>query len=113
MLAVVRAIRRERLCVKPNRPAQVDAIYDYAVERWGDDQAAACINELFEELSCIAGHAVVWPALPATFGVSGFGRAWRSHVVYWTTFEGGLRIVAILQGRMDQISRVRQACAVE
>ena len=114
MLAVVRAIGRERLCLKPNRSGSSQhPICDYTVERWGEDQAAAYINELFEELSRIADHAVVWRALPATFSVNGCSRAWRSHVVYWTTFEGGLRIVAILHGRMDQISRVQQAFAIE
>jgi hypothetical protein len=80
----------------------------------GEEQAETYPHELFAEIGRIADRVVPWCRLPAAFELEGSRRTWRSHVIYWYAKDNGYRcFVAVLHGRMDQVTRARAAFADE
>lgn len=97
---------RFRVGVRAGR--QIDEIYRYTAERWGDAQAERYIRGLFDQFEAIAGQQSPWRAIPAEFGVEGFFRRYESHFIYWRLLSDGMvGFVAVLHVRMHQIRRLR------
>ena len=96
--------------IEPSANAHLDQIYDYSAVRWSEDQADDYIAGLFAEFAVIADRKTPWRSLDPSFGVTGYSRRWRSHVIYWKGIAGGdVAIVAILHQRMHQSPRLREA----
>ena len=89
---------------------QLDDIYSYTRERWGEAQAERYIRGMFEQFQAIADRRVSWRAIPAEFGVEGYLRRHKRHVIYWKVLvDGAVGVVTVLHERMHQIERLRTA----
>lgn len=96
--------------IQDRAAAQLDQIYRYTRERWGQRQAEEVLRDLFTSFDHAASGAVASRPIPAEFGVSGFFYRCGKHVVYWrrlTTGEVG--IVTVLHERMHQIEPLRES----
>lgn len=87
---------------------QLDEIYAYSENRWGEAQARAYIRGLFERFEAIAARRVPWRAIPATLGVDGWFCRYQKHFIYWKVLANGdVGIAAILHERMHQGEQLR------
>jgi plasmid stabilization system protein ParE len=87
---------------------RLDEIYRYTRDTWGEDQAEAYINGLFQAFDAIETRRVVSRPVPAEFGVDGFFFRYQSHFVYWRRLSSGdIGIVTILHKRMHRIARLK------
>ncbi|MEZ5696325.1 MAG: type II toxin-antitoxin system RelE/ParE family toxin [Sphingomonadaceae bacterium] len=87
---------------------RLDEIFAYTERNWGDAQAEAYIQGLFECFTRIAKREVVWRAVPAEFGVDGFYARHEHHYVYWRILsDETVGIVTVLHERMHQMDRFR------
>ena len=88
---------------------RIDEIYRYTSERWGEAQADAYVNGLFETFDAIAAGNAASRPIPAEFGVSGYITRYRRHFIYWKTLnDQAIGIVAVLHERMHQMGRFRE-----
>ncbi len=85
---------------------RIDEIYRYTRDRWGETQAGAYIDGLFEAFEGIATGKTASRPVPAEFGVDGYVFRYKRHFVYWKTLgDGALGIVTVLHERMHRIDR--------
>lgn len=83
---------------------QLDEIYQYTLETWGEDQADRYITNLFGQFERIATRNTLWRSVPAEFGVAAWFCHHNRHYIYWKELKGGdIGIMAILHERMHQI----------
>ena len=96
----------------PAADYQLDQIYDYTADRWGDDQADRYIQALFDYFGKVAAKTIAWRSIPAEFEVDGYVGKFEHHFVYWKQLKGGnIAIVAVFHERMHQIDRLRDLFA--
>ena len=93
--------------LEPGADRCLDDIYDYTLRRWGVEQADKYTTELFDEIAAIADRRLSWRPIAAEFGVDGFCRRWRRHVIYWKVQDREIAIVALLHERMHQAARLQ------
>ena len=87
---------------------RLDEIFAYTSRRWGDKQAEAYIQGLFDKFSAIAARQFPWRTIPAEFGVDGFVCRYERHFIYWKVLaDGTVGIVTILHERMHQLERLK------
>ena len=98
--------------LEPTARDSLDEINDYTAQRWGEEQAATYVGELFAEFDRISSRAVPWQPLPPGFKLDGYSRRCNKHIIYWLEREEEVRIFAILHERMDQRVRVLAASSV-
>lgn len=85
---------------------RIDEIYRYTRDRWGEAQADAYIEGLFETFDGIATGMGASRPVPAEFGVTGYVARYRRHFAYWKNLnDGAIGIVTVLHERMHQIDR--------
>ena len=85
---------------------RLDEIYRYTRDRWGAEQAARYIRDLFAAFDKIESHGVPSRPIPAEFGVEGFYFRHQRHFVYWRRLPNGdIGVVTILHERMHQMDR--------
>lgn len=85
--------------------ADLDTIWDYTVQKWGEAQAESYTDGLHQTCQQIAdGEAVIRP-FPASAKISGVC-GYRHHYIFFTRIEHRTIVVAVLHERMDLISRV-------
>ncbi|WP_126974867.1 type II toxin-antitoxin system RelE/ParE family toxin [Frigidibacter oleivorans] len=90
--------------VQRRAAAQIDEIFRYTRDRWGEDQARTYLEGLFDLFDRLAARTVASRPVPAEFGVDGFYIRYRRHVVYWRWLpDGAIGIVTILHERMHQM----------
>jgi toxin ParE1/3/4 len=95
--------------LEPGVSDQLDGIYEYTAEQWGEDQADDYISGFFAFFARIASRDVTWRTIPTEFEVGGHLGKFEHHFVYWRTLNSGdVGIVAVLHERMHQISRIRE-----
>lgn len=100
-----------RVKVQESASHRIDEIYRYTLEQWGERQAKAYIDGLFNAFSMIEDHGVHSRPVPADFGVNGFFFRYEKHFVYWRHLSNGdIGIVTILHERMHQIGHFRDDC---
>lgn len=89
--------------------AQIEDIYIYTAQTWGDTQADTYVRGLHAMFDDIAARRVIWRSVPAIVRVSGYVRRYRHHFVYWREMEAEwIGIVAVLHERMHQSARLEQ-----
>ena len=89
---------------------QIDDIYLYTRNRWGEAQARRYIGGLFAAFDDIARNPRRSRPVPAQIGVSGFVVRYEKHFIYWKTLDNGdLGIVTILHERMHHVGRLKDA----
>jgi toxin ParE1/3/4 len=87
---------------------RLDEIFRYTRDRWGDEQAARYITDLFAAFERIESHGVMSRPIPVEFGVDGYYFRHHHHFVYWRRLSNGdIGIVTILHERMHQMDRFR------
>ncbi|HEX8485478.1 type II toxin-antitoxin system RelE/ParE family toxin [Sphingomonas sp.] len=88
---------------------QIEDIYIYTADHWGEAQAEAYVRGLYDLFQDIADGRATGRMIPATFPVEGYVRTYRSHFVYWRKLEPDvIGIAAVLHGRMHRVERVRK-----
>lgn len=87
---------------------QVDEIYQFTADRWGEDQADSYVSGLFVAIQGLGDETTVSRPVPASYGVRGFFFRYERHFVYWRRLEDGtIGVVSILHERMHQADRLR------
>ena len=87
---------------------QLDHIYEYTANEWGEDQADRYVELLFQYFSDVSARRVLWRTVPAEFSVEGYFGTCERHFVYWKVLDTGeVGFVAILHERMHQIEQIR------
>lgn len=85
---------------------RIDEIYRYTRDRWGEVQADAYIEGMFETFDGIAAGMAASRPVPAEFGVTGYVSRYRRHFIYWKNLnDGAIGIVTVLHERMHQTDR--------
>lgn len=88
---------------------QLDEIYEYNAQHWGEAQADRYIEGLLHYFSDVVAKNIVWRAVPAELGVDGYFEKCAHHVVYWRVLDSAdVGFVAILHERMHQIERIQE-----
>jgi toxin ParE1/3/4 len=99
--------------VQDRAEQQLDEIYRYTHETWGEAQADRYIRGLFARFTAIAERRFPWRPVPAEFGVDGYVCRYDRHLIYWKLLTGGdVGIVTILHDRMHQIDRFKDAFGI-
>ena len=87
---------------------QLDDIYRYTRDRWGDEQAVKYIDGMFAAFDEISTNGVLSKPIPAEFGVEVFFFHYGRHLVHSRHLSNGdIGIVTILHERMHRIDRFR------
>jgi toxin ParE1/3/4 len=98
--------------VEPAANAQLDHIYRYTQDHWGDAQAERYIRALFARFDEIQARALLSRPIPATIGVDGYYCRYQRHFIYWKRLSREeIAIVAILHERMQHGDLLRDAFA--
>nr|CAA6811264.1 MAG: Plasmid stabilization protein [uncultured Thiotrichaceae bacterium] len=88
---------------------RIDEIYLYTLKMWGEKQAKAYINGMFERFQAIADKDILWQPIPAEFGVSGYFTRYGKHHIYWKELaDGDVGIASVLHQSMDKENRLRE-----
>ncbi len=89
---------------------QIDQIYRYTRDKWGEAQADRYVQGLFDRFDAIAARRFPWRPIPAEFGVDGYICRYEKHLIYWKVLADGIvGIVTILHERMHQIERFQDS----
>ena len=98
----------------PANEAQ-DAIWQYTVDQWGEEQAEKYIIGLHTHLQTLADKQKPWRPLPSGSLVPSdldmkvyFSKYERHHIFFRTLSKGGIGIMSILHERSDIPVRLRQ-----
>ncbi len=86
---------------------QLDGIYEYRADHWGEGQADNYLGGLFGHFDDVAAKRIPWRPIPAEFGVDGYMSRFEHHFVYWKVLKSGeIGFAALLHERMHQIARI-------
>ena len=69
---------------------QLDEIYVYTRDTWGEAQADIYIRGLFDRFEAIADRCFPWRTIPAELGVDGYVCRYEKHFIYWKLLDLGL-----------------------
>lgn len=87
--------------------ARIDDIYDYTLTTWGEAQARADIEGLFEHFAEVSARGIPWRPIPKDFGVEGHFTRYERHLIFHKVLsDGTIGIAAILHERMDVAGRI-------
>jgi len=99
-----------KLRVRRAAARQIDEIYRYARERWGEAQATNYIEGLFRRFDEIADRRTPWRQIPAHYEVVGYYARYEHHLIFWREMaDGAIGVALILHERMDVAGRLRSA----
>ena len=86
--------------VSPRAQADLDEIWDYSAQRWGEDRAERYIRELWEGIKNVAADPR--RARPCDEIRAGYHKyAVAEHVLFIRLTVDGIDVVRILHSRMD------------
>ena len=86
--------------LRPKALTDLDEIWDYTVETWGEEQAERylrSINESFRKIADNPSLGRSCEGIREGYRKRGVGR----HVIFYRTIDGGVDVVRILHERMD------------
>lgn len=86
--------------------ADLDSIWDYTLQEWGDAQAETYTEGLYQTCQQIADGQTVVRRFPASPKVSGVCR-YERHYIFFVQPKHKTIVIAILHERMDMIARVK------
>ncbi len=99
--------------LSPAADAQIDSIYSYTRNRWGDAQAEAYLRELFACFEGIAEGRTPGRPIPDAYGVQGHHVRCGKHFIYWKTLnDGSIGIAEILHERMNLGDRLAASASL-
>lgn len=83
--------------------AHLEAIYEYTLKRWGEEQAERYTRDIMQACRHMAGNRMMSRPIAPEFGVSGSVARKGSHFIYWRRRDDSdIDILAILHQRMMQ-----------
>ncbi len=91
--------------LSPLARADLDDIWAYSAQRWGDDQAEAHLRMLQSAIVAAAAEPLRQPACDAIRAGYRRQRA-GSHLIFYRLLADGIDVVRILHERMDVESRL-------
>ena len=95
--------------LSPLADQRLDEIYLYTLGQWGDAQAQAYVQNLFEKFEAIAARQAAWRSIPAEFEVGGYFCRHEHHFIYWRELDDGvIGIVTILHERMHRMEKLQE-----
>lgn len=81
---------------------RIDDIFAYTLKTWGEGQANAYINGLFQHFEKIAEHHIQWRKIPSEYGVNGYFSYYKEHVIFWRELpSGAIGISSVLSQKMN------------
>jgi toxin ParE1/3/4 len=86
--------------LRPKAIADLEGIWDYTVDTWGEEQAelyVRMINESFQQIAVNPSLGRFCDAIRDGYRKRGVGR----HVIFYRTVDGDVEVVRILHDRMD------------
>lgn len=86
--------------LRPKAIADLEGIWEYTVDTWGEEQAeryVRLINESFREIADNPSLGRPCDAIRNGYRKRGVSR----HVIFYRTIDGGVDVVRILHERMD------------
>ena len=85
----------------PRALEDLDEIYLYTLETWGENQADEYLGGLFQ--ICEELNQKLSKAIPAEFEVDGYVKRYKRHFIYWRkSKDGSIIVVCVLHERMHQ-----------
>ena len=84
-----------------------DEIWDYTVEKWGEDQAIRCIEGLHSAIAQAAAGQIVWRKLihPKLSGI--YFLRYENHFVFFRELPNdAIGVISILHENLDLPSRL-------
>ena len=90
----------KEVILSPAAKSDLDRIWNYTDEKWGEEQAEKYIRQLWSDLAKIAED------LKSSTAVDEIRRGYRkgrsgSHVIFFKPFDDGIEIIRILHQSMD------------
>lgn len=87
---------------------RLDQIWDYTVEKWGEEQADSYLRKLGACIQALKTQRHLWRSvkdkrLPGVF----FIRC-EHHFIFFREIEGRLAVISILHENMDMLTRLRK-----
>lgn len=89
-----------RYLLSPRAKDDLEAIWDYSAERWGEDRAEAYVRAIWDAVKAVAEHprrGRRCDDIRAGYWKHSVG----SHVLFYTRLTDGVNVVRILHQRMD------------
>ena len=87
-----------------------DDIWDYTVERWGNDQAVKYIRGLHSHFSRLANREISWKTIPKDRlgGETVFLSRYEKHYILFREISIGIGILTLLHTSMDLSQRLAE-----
>ncbi len=96
----------------PTADSQLDAIWCYTDETWGEKQADAYIRGLYKHIEKLCSKQEVWRSLPFTSTAISqkiYCSCYKKHILFFIVLSsGGIGIISILHERMDLLQRLQE-----
>lgn len=83
----------------PAAEADIDAIWDYSADEWGEDQAEHYIDEIFHACKALAAGSKLGRQVDVRPGVIKYRVA--SHMIYFRRNADGIVVIRVLHGAQD------------
>jgi len=99
-----------KLVFGPSALADIDDIWDYTVEKWGEDQAERYVDQIQAVSKDIADGSRSLRQLPEVPKIDGFARC-EHHYIFVLRDPETTSVVAVLHESMDMISRLKRLLA--
>jgi toxin ParE1/3/4 len=83
-------------------------IWDYTVEKWGEEQADGDVAGLVGHLHSIAAERMLWRPVKEHRMSAVYFVKYRHHYVFFREFSGFIGVISILHESMDIPNRLRE-----
>jgi toxin ParE1/3/4 len=95
------------------KPAQIRLaeIWDYTLEKWGEEQADSYLRELGVCMNGIASQRHLWCSVQDKRLAGVFFVRYRHHFIFFREMEEQIAVISILHENMDIVQRLRQDAA--
>ncbi len=95
--------------LSPLARTQIEDIWLYSEETWGEPKATAYIDGLFNLFESLPARQHMWRSLPHESLRGVFYAAYREHLVFFRRLSGeGLGVIAVLHQRQDIPNRLKE-----
>lgn len=88
--------------------ARLIEIWDYTLDKWGEEQADKYLRALIEDIHSLAGQRHRWRPVPDKDGVW-FVRHERHYIFFRELSGGTVGVITVLHESMDLPSRLKEA----
>lgn len=92
------------------RSAQIrlTEIWDYTLEKWGEDQADRYLRELASGILGLDGHRHLWRGIKDRWLHGVFFIRCAHYFIFFREMEGRIAVISVLHESMDMLKRLRE-----